>query len=88
VGGVARLYVELARRLGDLLEDPLGVQEHGLSLDALAGRAEQVQRPVAVELHTDLGDQPTPAGVQLGHRVLGEDLVPGHLVAKHSDLQA
>ena len=39
VGGVARLYVELAGRLRDLLEDPLGVEEDLVLLDLLARRA-------------------------------------------------
>jgi hypothetical protein len=34
---VARLHVELARRLGDLLEDPVGVELDELALDLLAG---------------------------------------------------
>src|SRR6185436_15269181 len=81
--GVAGLYVELAGRLGDLFEDPLGIEEHRLVLDLLARLTEQRERPVAVELDPDLGDQATPAGVQLGHRVLGEDLVARHGVAEH-----
>ena len=37
-----------------------------------------VERPVAHELDADLGDQPAPARVERGHRVLGEDLVARH----------
>ena len=41
---VARLEVELARRLRDLLEDPVGVELDELSLDLLACRLEQGDR--------------------------------------------
>ena len=64
VGRVAGLDVELARRLGDLLEQEVGVEEDVVVLDPLAGRAEQVERPVGQELDADLGDQPPPALVQ------------------------
>ena len=44
VGGVARLDVELARRLGHLLQHPVGVEEDVVALDLLARGAEQVER--------------------------------------------
>ena len=43
--GVAGLEVELPRRLGDLLEHEVGVEEDGVVLDPLPGGAEQVERP-------------------------------------------
>ena len=81
--GVAGLDVELARRLGHLLEHEVGVEEDGVVLDPLAGRAEQVERAVVHELDADLGHQPAPALVERGHRVLGEHLVARHAVAEH-----
>ena len=80
---VAGLDVELARRLGDLLEHEVGVEEDRVVLDLLPGLAEQVERPLVHELHADLGHQPPPAGVERRHRVLGEDLVARHPVAEH-----
>ena len=70
-------------RLRHLLEHELRVEEDRVVLDPLAGLAEQLERRSAVELDADLGDQPAPAGVEHGHRVLGEDLVARHRVAEH-----
>ena len=80
---VAGLEVELTRRLRDLLEHEVGVQEDGAVLDPLPGCAEQVERSVVQELDADLGHQPTPALVEGRHRVLGQHLVTGHPVAEH-----
>ena len=85
--GVAGLDVELARRLGDLLEDELGVEE-----DRSAPRPSGRPRGTASSARSLSNSTPISVtsrrqpGVQLGHRVLGEDLVPRHLVAEHSDL--
>ena len=59
--GVAGLEVELARRLGHLLEHEVGVEEDRVALDLLPGLAEQVERPLVHELDADLGHQPAPA---------------------------
>ena len=69
--------------LATCFEHEVRVEEDGVLLDLLPGLAEQVQRPVGHELHADLADQPPPAPVQGGHRVLGEDLVARHRVAEH-----
>ena len=83
--GVARLQVELARRLGHLLEHELGVEDHAiLAVDLLAGGAEGLDRLVEQELDPDLGDDPPPAAVEHRHGVLAEDLVAGHRVDEHS----
>jgi hypothetical protein len=86
--GVAGGDVELAGRLGDLLEHEVRVQEDRVVLDPLTGLGEQRQRAVAHELHADLAHQPAPALVEGRHRVLAEDLVPGHPVAEHLALLA
>ena len=53
--GIARLQVELARRLGDLLEDELGVElDQVLALDGLARRAEVLDRLREQELDPEL----------------------------------
>jgi hypothetical protein len=80
---VAGLYVELARRLGDLFEYEVRVELHAVVLDGLPGLAEQRERLVGHELDTDLGDDPAPALVEHPQRVGGQDLVPRHGVAEH-----
>jgi len=74
--GVARLQLELARRLRNLLEDPVGVELHELALDLLAGRFEDRERLRVEELDSELADDPPPAALQLLDRGLVEDLVP------------
>ena len=81
--GVARLQVELARRLGDLLEHEVGIEDHLLVLDGHARLAEGVERVVVEELDAELGDDAAPALVQRGHRLLGQDVVARHLVDQH-----
>jgi hypothetical protein len=81
--GVARVDVELLRRLGDLLEDEVGVEEDGVLLDALSRLAEQLERAFGHELDADLGHDPPPTRVELRHRVGGEHLVARHRVAEH-----
>ncbi len=84
VGRVARLQLELARRLGDLLEDPLGVEPDAvLVLHDLPRAAQELDRLGQQELDPELGDDPPPAAVERRHRVLGEDLVSGHAVDEH-----
>ena len=86
---VARLELELARRLGDLLEDELGVEADAvLVLDDLAGGAQQLDRLGQQELDPELGDDPPPAAVEHVHRVLAEDLVARHRVDEHGWLLA
>jgi hypothetical protein len=82
--GVARLHVELARRLGHLLEHELGIEDHLLAVDLLAGGAEGLEGFGEQELDPDLGDDPPPAAVEHRHGVLAEDLVAGHRVDEHS----
>ena len=57
---VARRDVELLRRLRDLREHELRVEEDGVVLDPLAGLAEQLQRTLGHELDADLGHEPPP----------------------------
>ena len=65
VGGVAGLQLELAGRLGDLLEDEVGVEADAvLVLDGLAGGAEQLDGLGQQELDSDLGDDPAPAAIE------------------------
>ena len=79
VGGIAGLELELARRLGDLLEDELGVEADAvLVLDDLARFLQQVHCLGEQELDPDLGYEPPPAAIDHGHRVFAEDLVAGH----------
>ena len=82
--GVPRLQLELARRLGDLLEDPVRVELHELALDLLPGGLERRERLGVQEVDAELADDPAPAAVELGHRSLVEDLVPRHLVDQHA----
>ena len=81
--GVARLQLELARRLGDLLEHELRVEEDRVPLDLLARRAEILDRLVEHELDTELADDPAPAAIEDVHRVLAEDLVTRQFVDVH-----
>ena len=83
VGVVARLDVELPWRLGDLLQDEVGVEEDLLALDLLAGGTEQLDSLGLHELDAELADDAPPALVERGHRVRGEDLVAGHGVDEH-----
>ena len=48
LAGLRACDVELARRLRDLLEHEVGVEEDGVVLDPLPGLAEQVERAVAM----------------------------------------
>ena len=80
---VAGLDIELARSLGDLLEDEVGVEEDRLSVDLLAMGGEQLHGFRLGELDTDIGENAPPAGIQGGHGFLGEDLVPRHRIAEH-----
>ena len=87
VGRVAGLQLELPGRLGHLLEDELGVEaDPVLLLDDLARVTEQLDRLGQQELDAQLGDDPPPAPVQDGHRLLAEDLVAGHGVDEHAGL--
>ena len=87
--GVARLQLELARGLGHLLEDELGVEADAvLVLDDLTGASQQVDRLGEEELDPDLGDEPPPAAIDHGHRVFAEDLVAGHRVDEQGWLLA
>ena len=81
---VARLDVELARRLRDLREHELGIEEDLVLLDPLPGLTEQGEGAVVHELHADLAHQASPPGVQLRHRVFREHLVARHAVAEHA----
>jgi hypothetical protein len=82
--GVAGLDVELAGRLGHLLEDEVGVEEDRLVLHLLAVRPEQLDGAGVGELDADLAHQPSPPAVEGGHRLLRENFVSGHLVAEHA----
>ncbi|MGD0714687.1 MAG: hypothetical protein ABSB24_10950 [Gaiellaceae bacterium] len=81
--GVARLQVELGRRLRHLLEDPVGVEPDDVAVDRLARLREVVDRLGMEEVDPELADDPPPAAVQLLQRRLVEDLVPRHLVDQH-----
>ena len=81
---VARLQVELARRLRDLLEDEVRVELDDRVLDLLAGLAEVLDRLREDELDPELADDPAPAAVERRHRVLREDLVARHRVDDHA----
>ena len=84
---VPRLQVELARRLRDLLEDPVGVELHELALDLLARRRGSASSASSVEeLDPELADDAPPAALELLHRRLVEDLVARHLVDQHASL--
>ena len=75
------------RRLGDLLEDELGVEADSiLVLDDLSGLAQQLDGLGKQELDPELGDDPPPATVEHVHRVLAEDLVAWHRVYEHGGL--
>ena len=80
---VARDETEVGRRRLDLLEDPLGVEEHHLVLDALTFAAEQLERRLVHELDPDLRDKALPASVDGVERVLGERLEARGLVHEH-----
>jgi len=56
---VARLELEFARSLGDLLEDELGIEADAvLALDGLARAAQQLDGLGQQELDSKLGDDP------------------------------
>ena len=80
---VARLEVELPWRLRDLLEQEVGVELDALLRDVLPRQSEELERLVAQELDTELGDDSPPAPVERGDGLLGEDLVPRHPVDQH-----
>jgi hypothetical protein len=89
VGGVARLELELAGSLGDLLEDEVGIEPDSvLVLERLAGLDEHVDRLGEKELDPDLGHQPAPAAIDDVHRLFAEDLVAGHRVHEQGGLLA
>jgi hypothetical protein len=62
--GVAGLDVELARALATCSRTKSGSRKTVLSTDALAGRPEEVERPVRHELDADLGRQTAPSPVE------------------------
>ena len=82
--GLRACSVELARRLRDLLEDPVRVELDELALDLLARRLEVRERLVVEELDPELADDPPPAALELLHGRLVEDLVARHLVDQHA----
>ena len=83
--GVARLQLELARGLGDLLEDELRIElDQVVALDRLTGGAEQLDGLREQELDAELGHDPPPAAVERVDGVLAEDLVPRHCVDEHA----
>ena len=73
--GVARLEVELGRRLRDLLEDPVGVEADELAFHILPGFAQVLERIGVQELDSELADDAPPAALELGEGGLVEDLV-------------
>ncbi len=81
--GIARLQVELARRLGDLLEQEVGVEAHAVALHRLPGATEELERLVAPELDAELRDDAPPATLERRERLLAEDLVARHSVDQH-----
>jgi hypothetical protein len=83
--GIARLELELARRLRDLLEHEFRIEEDLVALDALARLREELDRLGKQEFHAELGDDAAPAPVERVHRLLAEDLVAGHFVDEHGD---
>ncbi len=83
LAGLRAAHVELLRRLRDLGEHELRVEEDRVVLDPLARLPEQLERALGHELDADLGDEPPPCRVELGHRVLGQHLVARHRVLEH-----
>ncbi len=75
--GVARLEVELGRRLRHLLEDPVGVEADQLAVHLLAGALEDLDRLGVQELDPELADDAPPAAFELGDGGLVEDFVAG-----------
>ena len=73
--GVARLEVELRRRLRDLFEDPVGIEADELAFDFLAGALEDLECVGVEELDPELAHDAAPAAFQLGQSSLVEDLV-------------
>ena len=80
------LELELARRLGDLLEDELGVELDHLPVDLLSRPAELLDRLLHRELDAELGDDAPPTPVERFHRVTREDLVARQGVLDHRSL--
>src|SRR5690348_1586318 len=80
---VARLQLELRRRLRHLLEDPVRVELDELALDVLARGLEDVERLLVQELDPELAHDAAPAALELLHGEVVEDLVPRHLVDQH-----
>ena len=87
VARVARLQVELARRLRDLLEDPVGVELDELPVDLLARRLEQAivgscgsEVPKSMPSSLTMRRQPRSSSCMDD---LVEDLVARHLVDQH-----
>jgi hypothetical protein len=83
MGRVPGLHVELAGRLGHLLEHELRVEVDHLPVHPLARLGEQLDRLRLGELDADLGNDPAPAAVEHRDRVRREDLVPRHRVDEH-----
>ena len=81
--GIARLEVELARRLRDLLENPVRVEPHELAVDLLPRGPQRGERLVMQEVDAEFAHDAPPAAVELLHRRLVEDLVPRQLIDEH-----
>jgi hypothetical protein len=81
---VARLHVELPRRLRDLLEHELRIELHHGAVDVLPGLAELLDRLGEDELDAELGDDPPPAAVERLHGLAGEDLVARQGIDDHA----
>ena len=81
--GIARLHVELARRLRDLLEHEVRIELDEEPVDVLTRALELRRRLRHRELDPELGDDPPPAAVERRDGVLGEDLVARHPVHEH-----
>ena len=84
VGGIARLHLEVARCLGHLLEDEVGVQPDVVAFRPHALLGEQLDRLGQQELHSELAHDPLPAALEGLDRVGREDLVTRQLVDEHA----
>ena len=83
VVGVARLDIKITRRLGDLFQHEVRIEEDLVSVRAHPCRLEELDGLGHHEFDAELRNDAAPALIQDSHGLLGEDVVTRQGVLEH-----